>query len=80
MTPEEKQRFLYRELEKIGEHFDSVQILASEPVYEPGGGTRPYYCGTGNWYARVGLAREFLTRDQVRVEIQEKRNIDEPDG
>lgn len=43
---------------QLGEHFDVVQILAS--THLDGGGTRCVKRGVGNWYARQGMAHEFI--------------------
>lgn len=54
-------------LEKLGEHFDAVEILTSWTEAVPGQGstTRSQPRGTGDWYARQGLAHEFINREQV---------------
>lgn len=46
---------------ELGEHFTAVQILASMPA--DGGGTRGIKRGCGDWYARQGLAHEFINED-----------------
>jgi hypothetical protein len=46
------------------EHCDSVQILASYMI--DSGNTCTVFAGKGNWYARTGMAREFLSRDDAQ--------------
>lgn len=58
MTNEEAEQLLQRTAEQLGEHFDAVQILASKP--RDGGGTACFKSGAGNWYARQGMAHEFV--------------------
>lgn len=48
-------------LEKLGEHFDSVQILTT---WTEGQVSKSQPRGTGDWYARQGAAHEFIARDQ----------------
>ncbi len=67
-------------LNGLSEHFDSVQILATR--LEPDGRTVATILGSGNWYARTGLARFFLDQDQattqdaIFVESEEQRGDD----
>ena len=60
MTPKQEAEMLDETLARLGEHFDAVQILATAHDDE---GTDYRSQGVGNWYARVGMAREFLKRD-----------------
>lgn len=46
----------------LAEHFDSVLLLTSR--LNPDGTTTMHVDGSGNWYARVGMAREFLIQDK----------------
>lgn len=73
MTGEEKNIWLEAKVREIGEHFDCVQILASEVM--DSGATQAYYRGSGNWYARVGLAREMVDRDQFQTQEFVRRGI-----
>lgn len=49
---------------RLGEHFDSVQIMATTTEHE---GTRTWFRGSGNWFARQGLAHEFINREQAQL-------------
>lgn len=63
-TEQQIEQIVQRFLAEIGEYADSVQVLAS--YMEPGG--RSSFCykkGTGNVYARIGMAREYLLQDQA---------------
>ena len=44
----------------LGEHFDAVQILAT---VSDGDGTERSFKGSGNWYARQGMAHDFINAD-----------------
>lgn len=60
MTGEEAHALLGEFVEKLGEHFDHVQILAT---WNEEGLTKAAYSGCGSWYARQGLAHEFINKD-----------------
>lgn len=49
--------------DRLGEHWDAVQILVSRGA--EGGGTERYFVGSGNWYARQGMAQKFITMDEA---------------
>ena len=60
----------------IGEHFDAVQIMVS---WVDEGSTCAVSKGTGNFYARLGLAHEFILLDAAKeqaIEIAERLNPD----
>jgi hypothetical protein len=64
MSPKEAEELLSATAAKLGEHFDAVQILASWPNTETdNGGTRFCNKGSGNWFARIGMAHEFIERE-----------------
>lgn len=60
MTTEEIAVIVEQAASKLGEHFDAVQILAS---FHDSGGTSCIKRGGGNWYARQGMAHEFINMD-----------------
>ncbi len=64
MTREQADKLLEAHVSQLSEHFNSVEILASYP--DPEGGTRGLSCGAGDWYARHGLACEFVSRAQAQ--------------
>jgi hypothetical protein len=49
---------------KLMEHCDAVQVLITFP--SPNGQTLRKADGRGNWYARQGMAHEFINTDQAR--------------
>lgn len=60
MTSEQAKELLDGCANKIGEHFDAVQILATRMVGEK---THSLYRGVGNWHARQGMAHEFIVSE-----------------
>lgn len=67
MTHDEARKMVEDLAAKLGEHFDSVQVLVSS-VEE--GGTRCIRSGVGNFYARLGMAQEFIDQDRARLNAQ----------
>lgn len=63
MSDSEAYDIVENALDKIGEHFSNVQILISWPA--DGGGTRKIFIGSGDWYARQGLAGAFIKSDEA---------------
>lgn len=59
-TQEEAEEILEKAASVLGEHFDAVQILAS---WNEDGQTTCVKRGSGNWYARQGMAHEFINSD-----------------
>ncbi len=80
MTPEEGevlQEMLHDVALKLGEYFDSVQIHASL-VDEMG--THAFHDGKGDFFARRGLAHEFLSRGNAELQALEiNKEIDDTD-
>lgn len=74
MTPEEAEKLAEKSAESLGEHFDAVQILVS---WNEGGRSMCVRRGAGNWYARQGMAHEFINADiaqDAAIQIAEKLN------
>ena len=71
MTREQQFSMIQDAVAKLREHFETVQILVSFVEDDGGSGTVDMFCGSGNWYARQGMAREFITRDQAMVSAVE---------
>lgn len=63
MTPKEAEIFLNQKLTELSEHFDHIQILTT---WSAEGLTHSLARGAGNWYARQGLAHEFITQDAAQ--------------
>ena len=51
----------------LAEHFDAVQILCSRVNPDGSCQTGMLYTGVGNWYARRGMAADFLETDNART-------------
>ena len=68
LTPQERQAVVQQHVTALMEHFESVQILVS--VLEPDG-TGSCFLGAGNWFARQGMARDFMQQDQARTAARE---------
>jgi hypothetical protein len=63
MTAEEIGKIVEDAAKALGEHFEAVQILASN---SDGEGSRCIKRGAGNFYARLAMAREMLQEDEAR--------------
>ena len=70
MSKEEAIKILDREVNTLREFFPHVQILVTWGD-DKDEGTFDLFRGQGNWYARVGMAREFLTRDEGQTTAKE---------
>jgi hypothetical protein len=60
MTGREGQKLLSEMAAKLGEHFEAVQILGT---WSEDGHTYSCKEGSGNWYARQGMAHEFIQEE-----------------
>lgn len=69
MTHEEVQHLVETTVAQLGEHLDAVQLCVSWPA--EGGGTHSLYRGAGNWFARRGMAQDFIERDQAQTTAHE---------
>lgn len=51
---------------QLAEHFDAVQIIVTrhDPAGGGGGGTVMADHGEGNWFARYGSVREWVTKHE----------------
>lgn len=78
MTGEDVNKMLDDAASRIGEHVDAVQILVS---WTEGGITYAAKRGIGDWYARQGLAHEFINAD-IAVENAQQlaRIMPRPEG
>lgn len=76
MSADEAEKILEAAATRLGEHFDAVQILAS---WNENGTSSMCGSGCGNWYARQGMAYEFINSDIAQVaarQIAEKLKDD----
>lgn len=83
MTGAEAQEIVSRLVNQLGEHFEAVQVMVS---WNEEGETRCNHNGSGNWYARQGMAREFLQFEEAQIiarevgkKLEEIRESDEDD-
>lgn len=66
---------LKKEALRLHEHFDTVQILATR--FHNDGTTSAFEVGRGNWYARQGQARTWITQDDENTREQVRRKGEE---
>jgi len=68
----EDEKFLEKKVAEIMEKFDSVQIFATR--YTPGDGNKSVSVtkGNGEWYARVGLVKDWIIRQDECTRINER--------
>lgn len=77
MDPDEAQAILDKVAAQLSEHFDAVQILTT--WMDPEGQTLMLSRGRGNWYARLGMAREMITTDDSRNSAHHLKEVVRPD-
>jgi hypothetical protein len=65
---DQKAEIVRQHIAALREHFDSVQILCS---HTSSIGTEHAFLGAGNWFARQGMAREFLNQSQSETAATE---------
>lgn len=73
------QEIVDRAVNQLGEHFSSVQIMVS---FNEEGLTKCIKRGSGDWYARQGMAHEFINADIAQenaAQLAEKINPPEED-
>ena len=72
MTALEAEQLLEETTAKLAEFFDAVQIMVS---WNEERQTRCSKRGSGNWYARQGMAHEFINADmaqEIGVQIADR--------
>lgn len=74
LTVKQLAALLQAKVDSLMEHFDSVQILVSFRSPKDGG-TAYLARGGGNWYARQGMAHEFINADRAQIEAHELSKI-----
>ena len=57
--------------EQLGEHFDTVQIVATRHEQGLEGGTISVTWGCGNGYARCGSVRSWLKKEEQVIETED---------
>jgi hypothetical protein len=79
MNPDEAEKLVDAALMTLREHFEAAQILVT---WTENGKCYSTNRGSGNWYARQGLAHEFIARDRAQEigrEISEQMPKPPPD-
>lgn len=77
MTDETLERMLDDVCARLVEHGDAVQVMMT---WNEDGATKRLFRGAGNWYARQGMAHEFITADanqDAAEQIADRLNGDE---
>lgn len=77
MDTTEAEKIVQKAAESLGEHFDAVQIMVS---WNEEGMTKMFKSGCGNWYARQGMAHEFINADVAQdaaIQIAKKLRPEE---
>jgi len=76
MTPAESKR-VEEVAARLAEDWEVVQILVSRAEHD---GTGRYFYGIGNWFARQGMADDFVKSENARligVELEKVINPEE---
>lgn len=77
MSRDQFDDFLRDQAARILEHCDAVQIMAS---FNEDGETHALYRGNGNWYARQGMAHEFINQDVAQENAKQiAERVNPPD-
>lgn len=74
MTTRERDRLIGNYATKMGEHFDAVLILVS---HTEGRSTGMGAASHGNYYAKRGMAMEWLAREDERSRIDVRPVMDD---
>ena len=61
MTDDQRLEIMQHHLDALSEIYDSVQILGT--FLRPNNTTSSHKRGSGNWYARQGMAHEFISEN-----------------
>lgn len=64
-------------VDKLGEHFDSVQIFCTRHESGQEGGTINIPLGTGNWFARYGQIRNWINKEEESSREEIRRENDD---
>lgn len=75
MTPAEKEAVVMMHLQGLANVFESVQILVSSTQST---GTGYVFKGSGNWFARQGMAQAFVQMEQAQETARVWRRVEIP--
>lgn len=70
MTNKEAEKLMESHAAQLAEHFGAVQIMGT--FLRPDGNTVCVKRGAGDYYARQGMAQEFIDVDRARTAFQVK--------
>jgi len=68
INPKQQEQLVIQHVNALMEHFDCVQILVSSSIPD---GTSNVFIGGGNWFARQGMAHEFIRKDKAQTDARE---------
>lgn len=78
MTNEARLKVLERHVAELAEIYDSVQVMVT--WLKPDGTTSSQKRGSGDWYARQGLAHEFIDENIAEdAAVHIARKLEPPD-
>lgn len=78
MSADDRLRILESHVAQLSEIFDAVQVCGS--FLTPDGKTLSQKRGSGNWYARQGMCKEFIDENQAEDAAQAiARKLKPPD-
>lgn len=75
LTPQEQSALVRQHSLALSEFFDTVQILVSNTTDL---GTEHVFLGSGNWFARQGMAHDFINKDRAQTEAHELAGVIHP--
>lgn len=75
MSKDEIRKLCERAASQLAEHGDAVQIMHTWTDVH---GTHRVFTGCGNWYARQGMAHEFIECDRAQTNAAEIASKLEP--
>ena len=73
MTDEQRKQYIDKRVSEIMEVCESVQVSATFKDTD-NGATLCYHTGSGNFYARLGSCREFITTQDEYARENARRN------
>lgn len=75
MTTAEMRQMCERHAQELSEHADHVQIMVT---WNEEANSHRVFTGCGNWYARQGMAHEFIECDKAQTNAAEIASKLEP--
>lgn len=62
-----------KQVDALGEHFDTVQIFVTRYESHKTGGTMNINLGTGNWFTRFGQVKEWGVRQDEYTRLSQRK-------